>query len=475
MAQSQTRILFSEAHDERLRIDDPEADLLCTRWAEALEKHGFHVDHNEAVLTEQELGKHDILVLGSPMEQLSQPEIDTIIRFVREGGGLLLINDAEAVRSQAQNLSELGKVLLCQFREYLNACPTDIETFRPHYVTAGLVSLTVTGNCRLMPSLEEARWLAVIPETGESFALCGEMGNGRVIVVADSAPFTDERWDVASNGRFAVQCCLWLARRNPVDLHKVAVDSPIELGRMGTLLLTLTNPRGEPLRRVRCTLETNTDTAITERSQEVQVIPPTDKTCLRWKVQPEDLGRHRLRLTIEAPTDTGGHTEILFNPVAEFMCTAPASLKLAITDHQEQPRSVFTTGERFRVEGTVEWLAADVQRKLPLDLRVPEAIEVLQEEKFRNTVRWHLRGNTPGYYDVTVAIPRTGQDLTAGLSIRPSVDWQRENIETEYVQPLDAEIVRRLVRVHPAFGDVSIGQIPFRVLSPGNCSACYGG
>jgi len=53
-----------------------------------------------------------------------------------------------------------------------------------------------------------------------------------------------------------------------------------------------------------------------------------------------------------------------------------------------------------------------------------------------------------------------------GLSIRPSLDWQRESIRTEYVEPLDAEIVRRLVYAYPAFGDESMRQILFRVLSP---------
>ena len=36
MTRSQIRILFSEAHGERLRIDDPESDLPCTRWAKEL-------------------------------------------------------------------------------------------------------------------------------------------------------------------------------------------------------------------------------------------------------------------------------------------------------------------------------------------------------------------------------------------------------------------------------------------------------
>ena len=467
MTRSQIHILFSQAHGERLRIDDPEADSPSTRWAKELEDHGFQVEHDQAALTKQALEKCAVLVLGSPVDQLSRSEIDAITGFVRGGGGLLLINDAQAVRSQAQNLSELGKVLLCQFREYLNAFPVAVNSFRPHYVTAGLDSLTVAGNCRLVPSSEQAHSLAVILETNESFALCGEVGIGRVMAVADSAPFADEHWEIASNGPFAVQCCLWLARRNPVDLYEVTVDSPIELGRTGTLVLTLANPRGQPLRRVRCTLEANTDTVVPERTQELLVIPPTEQVRLRWKLQPEALGHHRLRLTIEAPTDTGGQTEILFNRVTEFMCTAPASLKLEIADDQGQPKTVFTTGERFRVEATVEWLATDVQRNLPLDLNVmPDAIEILQKETFGDTMRWYLQGNTPGYYEITVTISPTDQTSTTGLMIRPSLDWRRESIETEYVEPLDAEIVRRLVRVHPAFGDESIEQIPFRLLSP---------
>ena len=271
---------------------------------------------------------------------------------------------------------------------------------------------------------------------------------------------------VGSNGLFAVQCCLWLARRNPVDLYDVAVDSPIKLGQTGTLVLTLANPRGRPLRRVRCTLEANTDTAVAGGSHEIHVIPPTEQVHLRWKLQPQTLGSHQLRLAVEAPADTGGQAEILFNPIAEFTCIAPVNLKLEIADSSGQPRTEFTTGERFRVEGTVEWLTTERQGKQPLDLNVSDAIEVLQKETFDDAVRWYLQGNTPGYYDVTVAIPQTGQTVAAGLRVRPSLDWRKENIQTEYVEPLDAEIVRRLVRVHPAFGDESVGRIRFRVLSP---------
>jgi hypothetical protein len=459
------KILFCEAHGERLRINNPEAELPCSLWAKALEERGFQTDRSETILTEQQLTEYAILVLSSPMERLSPSEIDAIVSFVRLGGGLLLINDGRAIRSETQNLNDLGQALFCEFREYLNASPTAVEEFRPHYVTAGLVSLTVASNCRLIPS-SEARQLAVIPETGESFALCGEIGTGRAIVVADSIPFSDQHWERASNARFAVQCCRWLAQRNPVDLDNVTVDSPIELGQTGVFTLTLANPWSEPLRRVRCILEANTDTTIGEASQEIQAIPPAEQVHRRWTLRPEALGHHHLRLTVEVLSVTDSQTETLFNRVAQFVCTAPASLRLEIMDSSGRPRTSFTTGERFRIEGTMEWWA-DVERcNLKPELQVSDAIEVLQEEAFGDAVRWYLRGNTPGHYDVTVIIPETNQALTRGLIIRPSLDWRREHIQTEYVEPLDAEIVRRLVRVHSAFGDEPIGQIPFHVLSP---------
>lgn len=223
---SQSRILFSEAHGERLKANDPHAVLPCTQWAKELENLGFQVASSKAALTQEGLEQCDVLVLGSPTGQLSESEIDAVANFVCEGGGLLLINDAEAVRSQTQNLNELERASPCQFREYLNAFPATIEEFHPHYVTAGLASLSVSGNCRLVPLLEGSRPLATIQETGENFALCSEVENGRVITVADSALFSDDCLGIISNLLFAAQCCLWLARRNPVDVYDVNLNSP---------------------------------------------------------------------------------------------------------------------------------------------------------------------------------------------------------------------------------------------------------
>jgi len=393
MADQQVRILFSEAHGERLRVDNPEARLSCTRWVEALKsKPGFGVDPGKEALTQQVLSRYAILVLGAPMGRLSQAEVDAITDLVRRGGGLLLINDAEAVRSPDQNLNGLGRVLPCQFREYLNAFPTSVDEFRPHYVTAGLTLLTVAANCRLVPSSEKVRPLAVISATGKSLALCGDTDGGRVIAVADSAPFADQHWEMASNSLFAVQCCAWLARQNSVDLYDVTVDSPIELGRAGTLALTLANPRSKPLRRVQCVLEPNTNMAVMEGVREVHIVPPTEGIRLQWILEPHALGPHHLRLTVEVPA-VSDHTPLLFNHVAGFMCVAPVTLKLEIADEKGQPKTAFRTGQRFRVEGTAEWLSADIRQDLPLALRVPDEVEVLQREVFGNAVRWYLQGN----------------------------------------------------------------------------------
>jgi hypothetical protein len=466
MSQAQISILFSEAHDERLKVDQSEDGLTCTHWIDALKEHGFRVDHNRAVLTELELEQYVILVLGSPQKQLSQSEIDAITSYVDHGGGLLLINDAQAVRSPKQNLNELAKGMLCQFREYLNAFPTSVELFLPHYVTAGLVSLTTDGNCRLASLAEKARRLAIIPETDENLAVCGEIGGGRVIAVADSAPFINEHWEAGSNHVFAVQCCLWLARRNFIDLHDATIDSPIQLGRTGTMVLTLVNPLSTQLRRVNCILEANTDVTITEGVRGIRIVPPGEQAHMRWRLQPETIGLHQLRLIVEASSDTSGQAEILFNRVAQFMCTAPVSLDLEVMESQGKQRTEFATGERFRVEGTVKSLSSDVRSESMIDLVVPDTMEVLQKEVFGDTTRWYIKASTPGHYDVAVIIPRTGQRRTTSLSIRPSLDYRRERIEADYVEPLDAEIVRRLVRVHPLFGDESVSDIPFRILSP---------
>ncbi len=133
---------------------------------EFLAESGFILAKSElGFINQQYLQQFDCLVIGNMYESYFEiEEIDNIVKFVKEGGGLLLISDQGGDYDNRNNISELGS----QFGIYFNADhiydpvnfvdKTDfiiVKDFRPHFITQGVGNLVHSSGCSLTISEEQ--------------------------------------------------------------------------------------------------------------------------------------------------------------------------------------------------------------------------------------------------------------------------------------------------------------------------------
>ncbi len=131
-----------------------------------LAESGFLLAKSElGFINQQYLQQFDCLVIGNVFESyLEIEEIDNIVKFVKEGGGLLLISDQGGDYDNRNNISDLAS----QFGIYFNADhiydpvnyvdKTDfivVTDFRPHFITQGINKIVHSSGCSITISEEQ--------------------------------------------------------------------------------------------------------------------------------------------------------------------------------------------------------------------------------------------------------------------------------------------------------------------------------
>ena len=242
------RVLFDESHSEAWTIR-PElaaqiqpahpADSSLAEAAAALASRDFEVAaHADAPLDPETLAGADVLVIAHPSDpkwehtldggspRLDRAEIDAIERFVRDGGGLIVLGETEQDK-YGNNLNELlGRFGLA----VENATVQDYEHHReaPAWVMADLTP----GNGAapdLLARVREAcfyragtislanggRVIARTHETADPpcapLAAVAEHGAGRVAVLADSDLFGDDCIGDLDHAPFWLNLVYWAA------------------------------------------------------------------------------------------------------------------------------------------------------------------------------------------------------------------------------------------------------------------------
>ena len=212
-------ILFDETHDERNTLSEERARQLNP---EHPEWHYFG-QFKERVSKEYRLHRHDtgdltdqylqgyavlILILAAPDRNLSDAEIASVVRFVQNGGGLLVLGDAWLNAAINLLLNQFG----IQFDPTPIASPAHewdaqsfyVETFAPHPVTEGLESwhtnwggsLQVSGSALSLSWTTPDAWKDANGNSVQdpceavgSFTLVAatQVGQGHVVVCSDNA------------------------------------------------------------------------------------------------------------------------------------------------------------------------------------------------------------------------------------------------------------------------------------------------
>jgi uncharacterized protein (TIGR03437 family) len=267
------RLYVDESHDEAVTVDQQRALTLDPqdpkgRLLDVLTSSGAIADRQTtAPTTYPNLTNYDALVIAEPRQPLSGDEIVAVQRFVRAGGGLILIGnafmDAASMNSIAAafGLRYLGGPV-CSEPHLWDGCSFYIAYIDPaHPVTVGLSALFYNWGTGL---LTDSRWLALV-KTGPGAWLDPDgdrirdpaerpgpivhtavrtFGSGRVIAIANRSPFfTWSGYDNATLGRNAVN---WAAgaigpRRSLIQSAGADVEAAAADGR----LVGLSNARAD--------------------------------------------------------------------------------------------------------------------------------------------------------------------------------------------------------------------------------------
>lgn len=163
-----TKVLFDASHKEKFTINEGFKKL-----SKLLEANGFIVSETSSKdkITFQNLSQYDVLVITSPSERFSEPEINDILAYVAAGGNLLIFVDKESSAQVNSLISDLGVKITDKeieekstnshgFQYTAKKETVDIEYFdRQSYLFEGIKKLHLKESC-LMFVVAPARALA---------------------------------------------------------------------------------------------------------------------------------------------------------------------------------------------------------------------------------------------------------------------------------------------------------------------------
>lgn len=470
-------VLFDEAHGQLLRTEpppEPDEDMdTSQRLQDEVQALGMTATLCKTSLDESVLDGQDVLIIAAPTSAFSLSEVQAIAQFAREGKGVLIAANAEAIWRQKQRedgtlerFNALTESLGLRFEQYFNVPPDEIRKFAPHYLTSGVSALTAWDLSAVAPMADGCYSLASLDDAGDLFAIGLETGKGRVVAVGDFIFLGDRDFDEASNRQFAHNILRWLAFQNPIDCLDTKVEQETPLGQSGTISVTLRNPQPQRLERVRCLLASDAGALISEPVVKIRSIPPSGQIWLQWSIEPQRLGRQSLNLTIDWPRRKK-EAPLFFDRFVEFHCSAHATLQLRTVDTQGATREQFDLNQPFVVEGRLRW--EDGAKIVPLetDLRYRRSkLRFVRRENIDGLDRWHFEGIAPGDYRFTYQIVGTEQSTTLSVRIKESLRDQIARIQQDIVETLDAEALRLTSRIREEFASEKVRYIPFRLLTP---------
>jgi len=251
---------FDYSHDNRLSVEDAG----FSDFIEYLFNSDFKVGKIEAGLTYEKLSNYNIFIIGVPMNKkyLTSEEIEDVIKYVRDGGSLLAINDKGGDFENKNNLSELTKHFGVKFNpdslhdnenfSKNNSRPI-INNFKGHFITRDLNQVIHSGGCTLEIdksvedsdininaiafSSEDSSWHKVYkeeewidePVSKAPILAAGHFGLGKVVMLANLSLISgfNDQYGIrgADNFKLIVNIISWLF--NKVHSKEAQLTQPI--------------------------------------------------------------------------------------------------------------------------------------------------------------------------------------------------------------------------------------------------------
>ncbi|MBI5641981.1 MAG: hypothetical protein HY954_00745 [Deltaproteobacteria bacterium] len=223
------KVVFDLSHSE---IFSPvkKGPLHYTQFYDNIRKSGSEVSLNKKPITPKALERVKTYIIAGPAQPITKDEIETLRNFVNNGGNLLLLLH---ISGPVAPLSvEFGIVVsnfvISDVAGNINNKSQDfyVTSFARHPVTAGLNKIAVYGtwglmaevNAEVLAGTSDKAWADMNrnrefdkDEPTQSFGViaANEYGKGKVVVVADDAPFANQFIGEADNKKLADNIIRW--------------------------------------------------------------------------------------------------------------------------------------------------------------------------------------------------------------------------------------------------------------------------
>ncbi len=147
---------FDYSHKNKLIIEDPGFN----DFIEFLFNSDLKLGKIEAGITYEKLSAYNVFIIGVPFAEsyLTPEEIESLLKYVKDGGSLLIINDKGGDYDNKNNLSELTKHFGIKFNHDQlfdnedfskdNSRPI-IKQFKKHFITRDITQIIHSVGCTL--------------------------------------------------------------------------------------------------------------------------------------------------------------------------------------------------------------------------------------------------------------------------------------------------------------------------------------
>ena len=147
---------FDYSHKNKLIIEDPG----FTDFIEFLFNSDLKLGKIEAGITYEKLSAYNVFIIGVPIAEsyLTPEEIEDLLKYVKDGGSILIVNDKGGDYGNKNNLSELTKHFGIRFNHDQlfdnenfskdNSRPI-IKEFKKHFITRDITQIIHSVGCTL--------------------------------------------------------------------------------------------------------------------------------------------------------------------------------------------------------------------------------------------------------------------------------------------------------------------------------------
>jgi len=147
---------FDYSHNNKLVIENE----TFTDFIQYLFNSDFKLGKIEAGISYEKLNKYNIFIIGVPTtdSNLNPDEIEVLVKYVNDGGSLLLLNDKGGDYDNKNNLSELSKHFGITFNSdrlfddknfSKKSSHPIIKDFKKHFITKEITEIIHSSGCTL--------------------------------------------------------------------------------------------------------------------------------------------------------------------------------------------------------------------------------------------------------------------------------------------------------------------------------------